>query len=257
MTDHPTGLRLRAVVVGLLLCAGLSAGIPYGEFVIQGTRLGLSSSTPAAFFLLFLMILLVHPALAALRPSWGFSRDELLLITVMVIVANAIPSRGFTGIALATISGVPYYATPENRWEEVLIPYVPDWIRPEAGQAIKDFYEGLPAGAAIPWQTWIAPVAWWLLLMAALYVVLICAMTLMRRETYLRLPYFEHMHRFLAALVQREGLEVVAVPVHHRPRQHGRAKYGVQNRLWVGIVDLFGVLWLQRRMSRPSATIET
>lgn len=84
-----------------------------------------------------------------------------------------------------------------------------------------------------------------------------CAMTLMRRETYLRLPYFEHMHRFLAALVQREGLEVVAVPVHHRPRQHGRAKYGVQNRLWVGIVDLFGVLWLQRRMRRPSATIET
>ena len=182
MTDHPTGLRLRAVVVGLFLCAGLSAGIPYGEFVIQGTRLGLSSSTPAAFFLLFLMILLVHPVLAALRPSWGLSRDELLLITVMMVVANAIPSRGFTGIALATISGVPYYATPENKWADVLIPYVPDWIHPEAGPAIKDFYEGLPAGAAIPWQVWIAPLAWWLLLMAALYVVLICAMTLMRRQ---------------------------------------------------------------------------
>jgi dolichol-phosphate mannosyltransferase len=43
----------------------------------------------------------------------------------------------------------------------------------------------------------------------------------------------------------------VSVPVNHRPRTQGRSKYGVHNRLWVGIVDLFGVMWLQRRMKRP------
>ena len=84
-----------------------------------------------------------------------------------------------------------------------------------------------------------------------------CAYILLRRETYLRLPYFEHMHRFMAALVQREGLQVVSQPVHHRPRQRGRSKFGVHNRLWVGIVDMFGVLWLQRRMRRPSAISES
>ena len=78
-----------------------------------------------------------------------------------------------------------------------------------------------------------------------------CGLKLFPRELYLRLPYFDHMHRFLPALVQREGFEVRTVPVHHRPRASGRSKYGLSNRLWVGIIDLVGVMWLQRRMRRP------
>jgi dolichol-phosphate mannosyltransferase len=69
----------------------------------------------------------------------------------------------------------------------------------------------------------------------------------MHRETYLSLPMFDHMHRFLPALYQRAGSRVVSVPVHHRPRTRGQSKYGLWNRLWVGIVDLFGVMWLKRR----------
>ena len=49
----------------------------------------------------------------------------------------------------------------------------------------------------------------------------------------------------------REGLEIASVPVRHRPRVAGRSKYGIGNRLWVGLVDLLGVLWLQRRMKLP------
>ncbi len=78
-----------------------------------------------------------------------------------------------------------------------------------------------------------------------------CGLKLFRRETFLRLPAFNHMHRFLPALVQRDGGSVVNVPVNHRPRAGGVSKYGVMNRLWVGIVDLFGVMWLQRRALRP------
>jgi dolichol-phosphate mannosyltransferase len=55
------------------------------------------------------------------------------------------------------------------------------------------------------------------------------------------------MHRFLPALMQQRGRRVHAIPVNHRPRRHGRSKYGIRNRLWVGIVDLLGVLWLARR----------
>jgi dolichol-phosphate mannosyltransferase len=58
------------------------------------------------------------------------------------------------------------------------------------------------------------------------------------------------MHRFLPALVQRNGGRTVSVEVNHRPRTRGTSNYGVHNRLWVGIVDLFGVMWLQRRMRR-------
>jgi dolichol-phosphate mannosyltransferase len=78
-----------------------------------------------------------------------------------------------------------------------------------------------------------------------------CGLKLFARATYLQLPNFDHMHRFLPALVQRNGGAVVSVPVRHRPRAHGTSKYGVHNRLWVGIVDLFGVAWLRRRACRP------
>ena len=83
-----------------------------------------------------------------------------------------------------------------------------------------------------------------------------CGIKLFRRDVFLALPYFDHMHRFLPALVQREGLRVVSVPVVHRHRLAGRSKYGVGNRLWVGIVDMAGVIWLKRRRRQPGLTWE-
>jgi len=71
-----------------------------------------------------------------------------------------------------------------------------------------------------------------------------CGIKLMHRATFLSLPHFNHMHRFLPALFQRAGATVVSVPVRHRPRTQGISKYGLHNRLWVGLVDLFGVRWL-------------
>ena len=78
-----------------------------------------------------------------------------------------------------------------------------------------------------------------------------CGLKLFRRDLFLDLPYFDHMHRFLPALVLRAGGRVRSVPVNHRPRGRGTSKYGVFDRLGVGIVDLFGMLWLGRRAGRP------
>ncbi len=78
-----------------------------------------------------------------------------------------------------------------------------------------------------------------------------CGLKLFARETFLQLPHFDHMHRFLPALVMRGGGAVVSVPVQHRARERGTSKYGVHNRLWVGMVDLLGVAWLQRRVRLP------
>lgn len=78
-----------------------------------------------------------------------------------------------------------------------------------------------------------------------------CGLKVFDRDCFLRLPYFDHMHRFLPALMQREGYAVLTHPVNHRPRSAGRSKYGTWNRLWVGIADLFGVMWLRSRMRHP------
>ncbi len=77
-----------------------------------------------------------------------------------------------------------------------------------------------------------------------------CGLKVLRRDVFLLLPFFESWHRFLPALVVREGLQVVHIDVIDRGRSHGTSKYGIFDRLWVGIVDLFGVLWLRKRRKK-------
>jgi len=78
-----------------------------------------------------------------------------------------------------------------------------------------------------------------------------CGLKVFSRELFLSLPYFDHMHRFLPALAKRAGGGVVSVKVNHRQRTHGLSHYGTLDRLWVGIVDLLGVMWLLKRAKIP------
>lgn len=78
-----------------------------------------------------------------------------------------------------------------------------------------------------------------------------CGLKLFSREVFLDLPYFDHMHRYLPALIKRRGGQVVSVAVSHRNREYGKSNYGTIDRLMVGLVDLFGVAWLQRRAKIP------
>ncbi|WP_115720423.1 glycosyltransferase family 2 protein [Gallaecimonas mangrovi] len=78
-----------------------------------------------------------------------------------------------------------------------------------------------------------------------------CGLKLISRDLFLTLPYFDHMHRFLPALCVRTGAAIKSLPVNHRARQAGVSKYGLHNRLWVGLVDMVGVRWLQRRAKQP------
>ena len=77
-----------------------------------------------------------------------------------------------------------------------------------------------------------------------------CGLKLFERDAFLALPHFDHMHRFLPALFLRAGGRVVSVEVSHRPRARGASHYGMLDRLFVGVVDLFGVWWLIRRKER-------
>jgi dolichol-phosphate mannosyltransferase len=80
-----------------------------------------------------------------------------------------------------------------------------------------------------------------------------CGLKVFLRDEFLKLPYFDHMHRFLPALVLRAGGQVISEPVNHRARANGYSKYGTLDRLWVGIIDILGVIWLQRRAKLPEA----
>lgn len=85
-----------------------------------------------------------------------------------------------------------------------------------------------------------------------------CGLKCFRREAYLALPYFDALHRFMPALMAREGYKVLHVDVRDRPRLTGVSNYGFFDRLWVGILDLAGVWWLIRRRKRvPQIVSET
>ena len=78
-----------------------------------------------------------------------------------------------------------------------------------------------------------------------------CGLKVFSREHFLSLPYFNHMHRFLPALILRAGGQVISEPVSHRSRTNGVSKYGTLDRLWAGITDIAGVIWLQKRSKLP------
>jgi len=83
-----------------------------------------------------------------------------------------------------------------------------------------------------------------------------CGLKAFRREAFLRLPYFDHIHRYLPALMVREGYRTAFLPVNHRHRTTGRSKYTNLGRLWVSMSDLMGVMWLQSRARNPAGVEE-
>ena len=83
-----------------------------------------------------------------------------------------------------------------------------------------------------------------------------CGLKAFRREAFLQLPYFDHIHRYLPALMQREGYLTAFMPVNHRHRATGVSKYTNLGRLWASLSDLFGVIWLQSRARNPGGVDE-
>ena len=83
-----------------------------------------------------------------------------------------------------------------------------------------------------------------------------CGLKVFPKQTFLDLPYFDHMHRFLPALIRRQGGIIKVVEVNHRDRQFGKSKYNMLGRLGVGLIDMAGVYWLQKRNKLNDVILE-
>lgn len=175
-------IRRSALITGFALVVFIAVMTPYNEMLVRGSRLGLSSLTPAAFFLFFILSLFVNPLLSHLSKSWSFTKPELLLIFSMMMVATAIPTRGVTGPLLSMISGPFYYASPENRWADLILPHTKDWIVVQKGDGLRHFYEGVSGNEQADWGIWFKPLLAWLLLLVGLWTAIICLMVIIRRQ---------------------------------------------------------------------------
>ena len=151
--------------------------------VLHGSYIAAYFNTPAAIILFFFFVLVGNTALGLIHRPLMLNRAELALVYIMWIVATAIPTWGFTSFLLPDITSLIYYATPENNWRELLLPYVPDWIIPHHDfQQIQHFYEGAPQGTGIPWGLWLRPLAFWIPFALALHTAMICIMIIVRRQ---------------------------------------------------------------------------
>jgi len=153
---------------------------PYANLVVRGTRPANTSLPFGAIALLFLLIA-CQPIAARLSRRLVLVRQELIIVFTMILLASSVPTWGLVGQLLPVLTGAQYYASPENRWGDTILPYVPDWLVPQAPAAARQFYEGLERGAALPWAAWAVPLAAWSVLVAAYFLTTICFMLLLRR----------------------------------------------------------------------------
>ena len=163
-------------------CA-IGAGVPYCNMVLQGSRIASYFNTPAAIILFFIFALFLNTLVGLLHRSWMLRQAEMALVYIMWVVATAIPEWGLTSFLLPNITSAIYYATPENNWQELLLPFIPDWMIPHHDLSqIKGFFEGAPKGAALPWMLWLRPLAYWIPFVMALYLAMISAMVILRKQ---------------------------------------------------------------------------
>ncbi len=169
---------LGAIVVGLLA--------PWAIHVLRGSYMALDFSTPAAVALLFVLVAGPNLLLLRFRRNLALTTAELITIYSMMVVASAIPTMGLTAQVIPLSTGPYYYASPENAWAQRIIPYVPDWLTPRGSgvdaPVITNLYEGLPAGAQVPWGAWVRPLLSWLPMLLIVHFVMICMMVLLRKQ---------------------------------------------------------------------------
>ena len=177
------GVTLRAILLSLTVVCLINLWIPNSEYIVRASRMNLSHF-PVSLFILFLLIRYVlNPLLGPLLPSGPLTSSELLVVIAVGLAGSVVPGSGVLGFLFGAIATPYYFATPENRWAEFFHDYMPPWlVPPDAGGAMRDFYEGGAPGNPVPWDIWITPLAWWLTFVGAIIFVTACIAVILRKQ---------------------------------------------------------------------------
>ena len=178
---RPRGVTLRAVLCGLVACAVIACGEPFGVLVVHGSPLAADFSTGAAVFLFFAIALVLNPVARAVTGT-RLNRGEMVTVYIMMTVACAIPSWGFTMNLIPLMGGLQYFATPENEWATLIQPYLPTWLLPDDPLAPQKLFEGAARGEPVPWLMWMRPLAAWTFFIVCLYFVTLCFLVVLRKQ---------------------------------------------------------------------------
>lgn len=223
-------VRMRITIRAILIGAALSITLNFvavRNYIIYNAYSGFADhfNTVGVVWLLFILSLL-NFALCSFTPRLCMRPVELVLVYAMLMVATAYPTMGFGGYLIPLISGVLYYAKPENRWDEILLPNLPRHLIPQDRFAVRWLFEG---GVSSPQlSVWITPLIWWSAFAIAWFILSTCIVAVFRRQW-----------------VEREKLvyPLAQVPAHLTfLTEEGRSGSFYRNSLmWLGFVIS---LWL-------------
>ncbi len=171
----------RAVLVGAISVALLGGINPYLAFVSRTWDVGSGSLLNSPVFVLFLLVV-INTVLIRLWPGRAFTRSELLTAYGMMIISVGLAMQGGLPYMVSATTYPFYMATPENRWQQMIWPYIPLFLRANSPEANTWYWEGLPEGSRIPWAVWWTPMLWWGSFTLALMAGMFSLGALMRRD---------------------------------------------------------------------------
>ena len=131
---------------------GYMHGSSVGQIVANHIPMG-------SVFFLSLLVFVVNPLLRRIGPGASFTTAELTVIWAMTTAASAVPGYGLMEFLFPYLAAPLYFATPENQWQEVVLPRLKEWLYLSDPKAVRTFFEGLGPGESIPWGPWAKPAA--------------------------------------------------------------------------------------------------
>lgn len=184
-------IRARALAVGITFGLLICVATPYNNIYLMGTLLG-GGHFPLAPFFVFAWLMVIIAALARIlkRPPL-LTGLELLCAWALMVVVSGIPYTGLLRTFFVNLTAPFQFATPGNRWQEVLHPVMPDGLYPRDPAAVEALWNGLERGyelqwweilAGIPWQAWAAPLLWWGVFILLSYLVMLCLVNILSRQ---------------------------------------------------------------------------
>ena len=187
------GVTLRVVILSLGLALFFGLVIPIIDTKLSLTPLGAQQFPVGAVGALLLALLLINPLLRLVSRRLPFSRNEILTVYSTCLFSCLVPGRGGENYFVANSIGAFYYATRENKWLDVLQPYLKPWLSPaligESGnygprgqQIAQSWYMGLQPGQTIPWAAWLVPIGAWSALILTTYFMWSCLAVMLRAQ---------------------------------------------------------------------------
>ena len=177
-------VRVRTFLVGVPLLAGLCVLSVYADMVTRVIQFGVLQMAPPVVVALLILVLINRGLLRLTKREW-LNRGELVVIYAMLLVGAMVSTRGLMEKLIPALVYLPYFATRENRYNEMLTAHLPAWAVPftpasaTASPVVSGYFEG---NGAVPWAAWIGPLCAWFALIGCAMLVFLCLATLLRRQ---------------------------------------------------------------------------